>query len=475
MKRSELIFMFIQLPLDFVLLVMAGVTAYLVRFTPFFTALRAPQFVFEQTAYLSMVMVAALGWIIIFAMAGLYRPDPNRKLADDLSRIVLACAAGLAAVTIFIFFRGEFFQSRFIVLAASVLAVVLVSAGRIAMRLVRSILYRANIATKKVIIIGSENVSDVIRKVLVTRKGLGYHVRAHYPRFTKHTQQEIEEHHAKERVDEIIFTNPKAREEEVLDIVEFCTERHITFKYSADLFSTYVVNMDVSSIAGIPIIEMKRTRLDGWGRVTKRVVDVLLGLIFLIIASPFLLISAIAVLIETGSPVFYRNERVGYKGVTFDTLKFRTMHQKYCIGSQFKNSKEALEFEQQLIKQKNTKEGPLYKIKNDPRVTAVGRFLRWSSIDELPQLFNVLGGSMSLMGPRPHQPREVEQYERHHKAVHDIRPGITGLAQISGRSDLSFEEEIRLDTFYMEHWSLLMDAIILLKTPFILTRKRKAL
>ena len=181
------------------------------------------------------------------------------------------------------------------------------------------------------------------------------------------------------------------------------------------------------------------------------------------------------VMIETGGPVLYRNERVGYKGVTFATLKFRTMLQKYCIGPQFKNSKDALAFEQQLIKEQNTKEGPLYKIKNDPRVTAVGRILRRLSIDELPQLFNVLGGSMSLVGPRPHQPREVEQYERHHKAVHDIRPGITGLAQISGRSDLSFEEEIRLDTFYMEHWSLLMDFIIVLKTPFILLRKRKAL
>ncbi|MEK7532642.1 MAG: sugar transferase [Patescibacteria group bacterium] len=475
MKRSELILMFIQLPLDFLMLLLAGLTAYVVRFTATVISIRPPQFAFEQTAYLTLVAGVSAGWILIFAFSGLYRPDPNRKLANDLVRVFLACSTGLAAITVFMFFRGELFNSRFIVLAAWGFAVIFVIAGRLFMRIVRSILYRANIATKHIVVIGDDRVTEAILKTIKNRKGLGYFVRAHYPRFTSHTQNEIEELHAKHRIDELIFTNPKAREEEALEIVEFCTERHITFKYSADLFSTYVTNMDVSSIAGIPVIEMKKTRLDGWGRIIKRMVDFTLALIGAIIASPFMLLAALAIAIETGGPVIYRNERVGCKGETFNTLKFRTMHKKYCIGTQFKNSKEALEFEQQLIKEQNTKEGPLYKIKNDPRVTLVGRVLRRASIDELPQLFNVLGGSMSLVGPRPHQPREVEQYERHHKVVHDIRPGITGLAQISGRSDLSFEEEIRLDTFYMEHWSLLMDAIILLKTPFILLRKRKAL
>lgn len=475
MKRSELILMFIQLPLDFLMLMAAGLAAYLVRFTETVIHIRPPQFAFEQTEFLTLVAGVSAGWIILFAFAGLYRPDPNRKLANDIVRIFLACSTGLAAITVFIFFRGELFQSRFIVLAAWGFAVVFVVAGRIIMRIARAILYRLNIATKHAVVIGEDRVTEAILDALKLRKGLGYFIRAHYPRFTSHTQTEIENLHTKHRIDEIIFTNPKAREEEVLDIVEFCTERHITFKYSADLFSTYVTNMDVSSIAGIPIIEMKKTRLDGWGRIAKRVVDFILGLISTIIVSPLMLVAALAIAIETGGPIMYRNERIGYKGERFNTLKLRTMFQKHCIGKQFKHTKEALAFEQELIDKNNTKEGPLYKIKDDPRVTMVGRTLRRLSIDELPQLFNVLGGTMSLVGPRPHQPREVEQYERHHKVVHDIRPGITGLAQISGRSDLSFEEEIRLDTFYMEHWSLLMDFVILLKTPFVLLRKRKAL
>ena len=151
------------------------------------------------------------------------------------------------------------------------------------------------------------------------------------------------------------------------------------------------------------------------------------------------------------------------------------MRQQYCIGPQFDNQEKALAVEKGLIAQKSIKEGPVYKIQDDPRVTRTGRVLRRWSLDELPQLFNVLAGEMSLVGPRPHQPREVARYAKHHRRVLNIKPGLTGLAQISGRSDLEFEEEVRLDTLYLEHWTVLLDLIILLKTPFILLKPRKAL
>ena len=132
----------------------------------------------------------------------------------------------------------------------------------------------------------------------------------------------------------------------------------------------------------------------------------------------------------------------------------------------------ALRQEQELISKQSVKSGPIYKIKNDPRVTPFGRFLRRWSLDELPQFFNVLKSEMSLVGPRPHQPREVQHYQRQHKIILAIKPGITGLSQISGRSNLTYEEEINLDTFYIENWSLYIDLIIIIKTPFVvLTRK----
>ena len=149
------------------------------------------------------------------------------------------------------------------------------------------------------------------------------------------------------------------------------------------------------------------------------------------------------------------------------------MFQKDSTGAQFgKSGKHAEDAEAKLIKKQNSKHGPIYKIKNDPRVTPFGRFIRKWSIDELPQFVNVLKGEMSIVGPRPHQPREVEKYDKEHSVVFAIKPGVTGLAQISGRSDLTFEEEMRLDTLYVERWSLWLDIIIFIKTPFILFKKR---
>jgi len=152
------------------------------------------------------------------------------------------------------------------------------------------------------------------------------------------------------------------------------------------------------------------------------------------------------------------------------------MKQAFSIGEQkgFGDQKHALALEAELIRTSSKKQGPVYKIMNDPRITRIGTFLRKYSIDELPQLFNVLFGTMSLVGPRPHQPREVAKYADHQRKVHLVRPGITGLAQISGRSDLDFQEEVRLDTYYIEHWGPWLDFVILLKTPLVVLFRKGA-
>jgi len=201
-----------------------------------------------------------------------------------------------------------------------------------------------------------------------------------------------------------------------------------------------------------------------------------MSIIILIIISPVMLLSTIIILIETGSPIIYKNERIGIRGMKFFTLKFRSMYQQDSTGSQFgKSGLEAEKKEKELINKNGSKQGPIYKIENDPRVTPFGRLIRRFSIDELPQFFNVLFGNMSIVGPRPHQPREVEKYADKYPDVFVLKPGITGLSQISGRSDLSFEEEMKLDIFYTEKWSLYLDFIIFFKTPFILFRKRRVL
>jgi lipopolysaccharide/colanic/teichoic acid biosynthesis glycosyltransferase len=220
-------------------------------------------------------------------------------------------------------------------------------------------------------------------------------------------------------------------------------------------------NVELNTFDGAPIIEIKRTSLDGWGKIIKRAVDIFGSLVGLIILSPFFLITALIIKIDSSGPVFVKLKRISQKQ-NFYLYKFRSM------------IKNAEELKKEILDKNERNGGPLFKIKNDPRITRFGRLLRKYRIDESPQLLNVLKGEMSLVGPRPHQPDEIAQYAKHHKKVLLIKPGITGMAQISGSSDLPFEEEVKLDTYYIENWSLMKDIYILLKTLIVLFRDKSA-
>lgn len=471
MKRFESTLTFLQLPIDYGLLILAGISVYFIRFTRPLLELRPAIFKVSWETYLPTIFGVGALWIIIFALSGLYRIDPNRKFAKDLGKIVLSCSTGFAAITIYIFFSLQKFDSRFVVLAGSVLAFLYVVAGRLLMRGVKSLLFRAGINLRRVIIFGNTTIAAALTESFKERR-LGYAVVGHYDRFELSKTSE----YLLLMPDELIITDPKTRPEEALEAVDFANEHQLVFKYTADLFATIASNITVSTTAGIPIVEVRRTRLFGWGGVLKRLVDIIGSTVLIILTSPFALITALAILIETGQPIIYKNERVGQHGGRFHVYKFRSMYQKDCTGDQFgAEGDAALKREAELIKRQSIKEGPVYKIKNDPRITALGRLIRRLSIDELPQFFNVLKGDMSLVGPRPHQPREVEKYQKHHTIVLIVKPGITGLAQISGRSNLSFEEEIKLDTLYIEQWRLLTDFIIAFKTPFVVLKKEGVL
>lgn len=471
MKRSEALLMVLQIPIDFCMLLLAGVSAYYLRFTKWAIDLRPILFELSLGDFMRAVAFVALATLVIFAFAGLYSTDPNRKFSKTISRVFFACSTGLALVALYVMFTQQLFDSRFLVAAGWVFAVLYIIAGRLLVRGIKSLMYRAGIGLRRVVVIGSEAITQTIVDTLKHRPQLGYNVIGVYPTFTDSMRSKLKH----ERVDELIFTNPRADEAETLKALDVCNELHIVFKYSADLFATYAANMAVHPLAGIPIVELKRTRLSAWGRVIKRLFDIVMSILLLIILSPLYLFVTLAILIETGRPVIYKNERVGVRGTHFFTYKFRSMYQKYCTGPQFgKAASYAMRKEKELIKKQNSRSGPIYKVQNDPRVTNVGRFIRRWSIDEIPQFLNVIAGTMSIVGPRPHQPREVEGYQKEHKTVFSIKPGITGLAQISGRSDLPYEEEMKLDILYIERWTLLLDFIILLKTPFVLFKKRKA-
>ena len=276
-------------------------------------------------------------------------------------------------------------------------------------------------------------------------------------------------------LDEIIIADPTVHHKISTRLLSLADQTHLTFRYTADLFDAKAQQVVINPIAGIPIVEIQRTPLEGWGKVAKRLVDIIGSIFLIILTLPFMLATALAIRLESGSPIVFFNVRVGRAAKQFLTYKFRTMKTEHCIGPQFsrEHNKAALALEEELIKSQSVKTGALYKIKDDPRVSRLGEILRRTSLDELLQFFNVLQGRMSLVGPRPHQPREVARYTQEQKKILSIKPGVTGLSQITGR-DLSFNEEARLELYYIENWSLWRDLYILFKTPLVLFREREA-
>jgi exopolysaccharide biosynthesis polyprenyl glycosylphosphotransferase len=321
----------------------------------------------------------------------------------------------------------------------------------------------------RVLLIGKNSKIDVIAKIIRRNKNLGYQVvdkidTAHL-KVIKGIKQE-------RGIDEIILCESSITDDEQEKLIDYCAINNVTFKFIPTTLQTS--RYEIGILNGEPLIEIKNTPLDGWGKIIKRIFDIVGAAIAIIIFGPIMLVIAVVSWLECGSPVIFRNERIGHKG-NFDVLKFRYMKREYCHGAQFseQHNKKALGYLKKLITEKSIKGGPVYKIKNDPRKTKFGSFLEKFSLDELPQFFNVLMGTMSLVGPRPHQPIEVSKYMDYHRRLLTIKPGVTGMAQVSGRSDIDFEDEYKLDLYYIENWSLWLDIQICLKTIGVLFRKRR--
>lgn len=472
MKRFEFIFTVLQVPFDFCALLIAAIAAYMFRFSPIVLAWKPVAFDLSLTEYLYISFFVALGWIVLFALLGLYVPNQNRKFFPDVVRIIIGCSSGLSAISLYILFTQQLFDSRFLVLFSFLFAIAFLVLARLCSRIVKYLLYRARVGLRRVVIIGKGDLSTMIVQLLEQHSSYGYHIVGQYTGWGAKQKKEI----LTQSIDELIVLDTSLTRDDMVRLISFCHEHHIVFKYAADLFSAYASHSRIHPLEGVPIVELIRTPLEGWGSVVKRLFDVVLSLFFLIVLIPVFLLVACIIFCETGRPVFYKNERIGERGRKFFVYKFRSMYVKDCTGPQFgARGKQAEKKEQELIKKQNTRHGPIYKVADDPRVTPFGKLIRRLSLDELPQFLNVFTGTMSIVGPRPHQPREVEGYIEEHKKVFAIKPGVTGLAQISGRSDLSYEEEVRLDVFYIEHWTLFLDIIIFLKTPFVLFKRRKAL
>ncbi len=411
------------------------------------------------------LLLLYFGWyalcLIFFSRSyGLYGPIQGRGgLHEQRMTMQASLTAGLVLCGT-LYLSGADEVSRIVVALTVVFSTILLCIRRAVER--RSFYRRslAGIETRNVLIVGAGRVGQALRNHLDSLQHLGYRFKG----FVALTEREADLGDAEVIgdvlnclslarslfVDEIFFSVP-ADKKLVINTVEEARQYGIDVRVVPDLYDGLAWNAPVEFVGQFPTIPLHRGEFPIGAFLLKRMLDITLSSIALLVLSPIMLVIAIAVRLDSEGPTFYRTSRIGRKGRTFSCFKFRTM----VLNADKLKEK---------LAHMNERDGVLFKIANDPRITRVGRVLRKYSLDELPQFYNVLRGDMSLVGPRPPIAREVEQYDIEHLRRLNVLPGITGLWQVEARQDPSFDSYISLDTAYVENWSLWLDLKILART-----------
>lgn len=472
MKRSELFFGAMLVPIDYIMLLTAASAAYYVRLSELVRELRPVVFEVDLpfSQYMQLASIVSIVVIVVFAIQGLYAMRVTRKAFDEVTKIFSGISLGLMIIILFIFLRAELFQSRFILIIAYVFAFFFVSFGRTMIRELQRVLLQRGLGIHRVVLAGNGPFSIELASLFHKKPELGYVVVGELNHIEYSSLEAIYKRHG---LDEVIQTNPTLSDADNLVLLDFAEQYKIDYKYVPNIFETHAINVRYRQIGTIPLLELSRTPLDGWGRIAKRALDIVGALLGIIFLSPLLAVTALVIRKNSPGTVFYKQIRAGRNMIPFEIIKFRSMYIEYCVGSKY-GGKKAEEKYKELIVSANERKGPLFKMKNDPRITSVGRVIRRLRIDELPQLFNVLKGEMSLIGPRPHLPSEVAQYNKVHRKLFTIKPGMSGMAQVEGNAGLAFEEEAKLDIAYIENWSLWLDIVLLAKTLLILISDKNA-
>lgn len=471
MKRSELIFNLLSIPIDAGMLMLAGISAFHLRLN--YEQLIGPvRYDLQIQEFLSLAIQVVPVIILIFLLFGLYKQDGPRRMGREAGKIISALSVSLAIVVIMFFFDQTIFPSRFIILATGLLAFFYVCIGRLALLSFQKLFFRKGYGLHRVVLISHKN-SSIIEDSIYRNKNYGYQVIKEI-KSSDAMFEELEMLAKKHLLDEIVQTDTGLMPEDSAKLLVFARSEGLQFSFVPNTFDIQKNAIEVSNFIGLPVISIKNTPLDGWGKVAKRLIDYLGSIVALLILSPIFLLIYICIKLDSPGPVIYKALRGG-KDRDFWFYKFRSMYAHLSPGL---GGKEAEDLRKKLW-QKNDRggeNGPFLKIKNDPRVTPVGKLLRKTKLDEIPQFWNVLKGDMSLVGPRAHVLDEVERYRDANRRMFSIKPGIFGISQLAQVSnpDLPFEEEVKLNTYYIENWSLFLDLKILLESAYILVFGNKS-
>jgi len=417
---------------------------------------------FNQTK--EYVAFAFLVTALLFASSGLYA---NRAERPGLARIVASLFQVTIVALAFAIVNGERFSSYYIFYGSLFFAVAYVSLLRFGYERITGWLLRLAGYQRRAVLVGTGEHIEAVAHALAA----GAESQVALVGFVSPTPRpdnglmslgslrdigRIVEYH---RIDEVIIADPAFPQREAVELVDQCHQRGVVVRVAPSTMEILIHRAEFVPGQSVPLFELKPPVFEGFDYALKRAFDLTGSVLLVMLLSPLLLACALAVKLSSRGPVFYHSMRPGIGGRPFACLKFRTMHRN---ADQTQTDLESI----------NEASGALFKIRDDPRLTRVGRLMRRFSIDELPQLFNVVRGEMSLVGPRPLPQRDYDRLEDWHKKRYLVTPGITGLWQVSGRADLDFDDLVRLDFLYLERWSVFLDLSILVKTvPAVLTRR----
>ena len=447
---------------DLILINLAFAFAYVVRYR--LEWLAETSFHDPYSRYIGQQVLLTVLLAIIYYQHKVWNRRRGEFLIEEISRVGYATATGMAMMMAITFFIRPLAFSRLLLVWALVFIVLFIGLARLIRRLILRIYYKRGVNVDRALIVGSGEAGRSVMRTFLARPDLGYQPIGYLdqgdgenniglgriPHLGNLYQldQTLRTH---KNIHSVFIALPGDMHQQVQDLVRICQQYGVQPQVVPDLFQLSLHHVEFSNMAGIPMLTMRDVALNPFGLFVKRVIDV--GVV-LAVSVPALILGglvALAIRLESPGPVLYRQEWVGKDGRLFCMYKFRSM----VVNAD--DQKEAL-------LQMNEASGPIFKIRNDPRLTRVGRIIRRLSLDELPQLWNILRGDMSLVGPRPPLPEEVQEYQPWHMRRLDVKGGLTGLWQVSGRSDLTFDEQCLLDIYYIENWSLAMDLRLMLQT-----------
>ncbi len=463
MQKLDALFGVARLPLDMLAVMAALLLSFRLReanvdLLPGIQLLEPARTLPPIGYYVSTFVVPGMfTYLLLASLLGLYTLRSTFGAWAEVGRIMVVALfwVGLVIAWYFLILK-ELFFSRALLLHSVLLIIFFVSLARMVLLLLQRSLLQEGIGRQTVVSVGAQALQGIANETLLSDYHYAYlgHAR---------DLQGLQKLAPKGFIDLVLQTDPHPQSESTIALIEYCRSHHIGYGFLPPVLADVPHMLEVDRLGLLPLMRFRPTPLDGWGRIFKRLFDIAMSLLLLVVLSPMFLLLSLCVLLDSGWPLLYRSQRVGQYGRTMvPLLKFRSM------------IPDADTRKEELLPLNHRRDGPLFKIKNDPRVTRVGRFLRRWSLDELPQLLNVLVGHMSLVGPRPHLPVEVDRYSPEQRRVFAVKPGITGLAQVAGRSDLQFEDEVRLDLQYIEEWSILLDVWVLWRTVFVVLGRKGA-